>query len=43
MRSEINPIGGELWTAELERGEAPIPHGEHIEVVRLDRLRLVVK
>jgi membrane protein implicated in regulation of membrane protease activity len=36
-------LGGELWTAELEEGEAPIPQGAHIEVVKLDGLRLVVK
>jgi len=47
-RSEINPhgsvqMGGELWSAELVEGEAPIPQGSHVEVVRLDGLRLVVK
>jgi membrane-bound serine protease (ClpP class) len=47
-RSEIHPtgsvqLGGELWTAELDQGEDAIPAGSHIEVVRMDGLRLVVK
>ena len=47
-REAIDPhgsvqLGGELWTAELLEGEAPIPAGAHVEVVKVDGLRLVVK
>jgi membrane-bound serine protease (ClpP class) len=47
-RSEIAPHGsvqmaGELWTAELEQGEAPVEPGEKVEVVRMEGVRLVVR
>jgi membrane-bound serine protease (ClpP class) len=48
VRSELNPsgsvhIGGELWSAELAEGEAPIPAGTYVQVVRVEGLRIVVK
>jgi membrane-bound serine protease (ClpP class) len=36
-------VGGELWSAELEQNEAPIPAGARIEVVKVDGLRLIVR
>lgn len=47
-RSEIAPrgnvqLGGELWSAELAEGEAPIPKGARVEVVRAEGVRLYVR
>ncbi|HLE15247.1 MAG TPA: NfeD family protein, partial [Anaerolineales bacterium] len=47
-RSELNPsgsvqLGGELWTAEAIPGEAPIPVGSRVEVVRVAGIRLFVR
>ncbi|MBN2147972.1 MAG: nodulation protein NfeD [Anaerolineales bacterium] len=47
-RSEIAPhgsvqLGGELWSADLAEGEAPIPQGARVEVVRAEGVRLVVR
>jgi len=47
-RSALNPsgpvqLGGELWTAEALPGEAPIPAGSRVEVVRVEGIRLVVR
>jgi membrane-bound serine protease (ClpP class) len=47
-RSEINStgtvqVGGELWTAELVEGEAPIPAGAHVVVTQVEGIRLRVK
>jgi membrane-bound serine protease (ClpP class) len=36
-------MGGELWSAELMPGEAPIPKGERVEVVEVRGLRLRVR
>ena len=48
VRKELNPegsvhIGGELWSAEAAEGEAPIPVGTQVRVVRVEGLRIVVK
>jgi membrane-bound serine protease (ClpP class) len=47
-RSDLNPNGtvqmaGELWTAETETGEAPIPAGTRVEVVRAEGVRVFVR
>jgi membrane-bound serine protease (ClpP class) len=47
-RTAINPvgtvqIGGELWTARLVEGDAPIPKGTAVEVENLEGLRLRVR
>ena len=47
-RSAIDPVGSvqlasELWTAELVPGEAPIPAGTRVEVIRAQGVHLVVK
>lgn len=47
-RSDIDPVGSvqlasELWTAELVPGEAPIPAGTRVEVIRAQGVHLVVK
>jgi membrane-bound serine protease (ClpP class) len=47
-RNEINStgtvqVGGELWTAELVEGEAPIPAGAHVVVTQVEGIRLRVK
>jgi membrane-bound serine protease (ClpP class) len=47
-RSAINPsgsvqVGGELWTADLADGEAPIPAGAHVIVESTQGIRLMVK
>jgi len=47
-RSELNPtgsvqLGGELWTAEAVPGEAAIPAGSRVEVVRVEGIRLFVR
>lgn len=36
-------VGGELWTARLAEGEAPIPLDERAQVLALDGLHLIVK
>ncbi len=36
-------IGGELWTAELEDGEEPIPKGTWVKVVRAQGVRVYVR
>jgi membrane-bound serine protease (ClpP class) len=36
-------VGGELWTARLAEGEAPIPLDERAQVLALDGLQLIVK
>jgi membrane-bound serine protease (ClpP class) len=48
VRSEINPrgsvqLGGELWSAELVDGDAPIARGERVEVIRVEGNRLRVR
>lgn len=47
-RTEIDPSGtvqmaGELWTAELETGSAPIRSGEQVVLVRVEGNRLIVR
>ncbi len=47
-RSDLAPTGmvqvaGELWTAEVEAGAAPIPAGSRVEVVGVEGLRLRVR
>ncbi len=47
-RSDLNPNGtvqmaGELWTAETETGEAPIPAGTRVEVLRAEGVRVFVR
>ncbi|HLF89271.1 MAG TPA: nodulation protein NfeD [Anaerolineales bacterium] len=47
-RSEINPTGivqltGEQWTAELAKGEEPIPSGTRVQVVSVEGVRVIVK
>ena len=47
-RSDLNPNGtvqmaGELWTAETETGEAPIPAGTRVEVLRAEGVRVYVR
>lgn len=47
-RSPINPtgsvqVGGELWTAELAPGEAPIPAGSRVIVESAEGIRLMVR
>ena len=36
-------MGGELWTAELEPGEGPIPKGAQVEIVRTQGVRVFVR
>ncbi|MEW5870461.1 MAG: nodulation protein NfeD [Chloroflexota bacterium] len=36
-------LGGEQWTAELVEGQAPLQHGERVEVVAVKGVRLVVR
>jgi membrane-bound serine protease (ClpP class) len=36
-------LGGELWTAQVVEGEAPLPVGERVEVMRLEGNRLLVR
>jgi membrane-bound serine protease (ClpP class) len=47
-RSPIDPVGSvqlasELWTAEVMPGEAPIPAGARVEVIRAQGIHLVVR
>ena len=47
-RTDLNPngsvqVGGELWSAELEEGNAIIYAGTRVQVVRVDGLRLIVR
>jgi membrane-bound serine protease (ClpP class) len=47
-RTDINPVGsvhvfGEVWSAELAPGEAPIPAGARVQVVSTAGLRLLVR
>jgi membrane-bound serine protease (ClpP class) len=47
-RSEIGAhgsvqLGGELWSAEMEEGEAPLPKGTRVKVVEVVGLRLIVR
>jgi membrane-bound serine protease (ClpP class) len=47
-REEINPTGivqlmGEQWTAELAKGENPIPKGSRVEVASVEGVRVVVR
>jgi len=47
-RTDLNPngsvqVGGELWSAELEKGKAVIYAGTRIQVIRVDGLRLIVR
>ena len=47
-RSAINPsgsvqVGGELWTAELAPGEAPIPAGARVIVESAEGIRVMVR
>jgi len=44
----IDPVGtvqfqGELWTAELAEGNEPLPEGTHVEVIKVEGLRLKVR
>jgi membrane-bound serine protease (ClpP class) len=48
VRSDLSPhgtvqVGGELWSAELERGQQAISKGEKIEVVKVDGIHLRVR
>jgi membrane-bound ClpP family serine protease len=48
VKSEINPlgsvqVGGELWTAELQAGQKPIPAGSRVEISGRHGIRLHVK
>jgi membrane-bound serine protease (ClpP class) len=48
VRTDLNPsgsiqVGGELWSAELEPGEAAAPAGSRVEVVAVRGLRLLVR
>jgi membrane-bound serine protease (ClpP class) len=48
VKAEINPVGsvqvgGELWTAELQPGQKPIPVGSRVEVTGKRGIRLFVK
>jgi membrane-bound serine protease (ClpP class) len=48
VKTDINPIGsvqvgGELWTAELQPGQKPIPAGSRVEVTGKQGIRLFVK
>ncbi|MCS6906648.1 MAG: nodulation protein NfeD [Anaerolineales bacterium] len=48
VKAEINPVGsvqvgGELWTAELQPGQKPIPVGSRVEVIGKQGIRLYVK
>ncbi len=48
VKSEINPVGsvqvgGELWTAELEPGQNPIPAGSRVQITGKHGIRLYVK
>jgi membrane-bound serine protease (ClpP class) len=41
-RGEVQ-VAGERWTGQLDDGEAAIAAGTHIEVVRVEGVRLIVK
>ncbi|MFN3307932.1 MAG: NfeD family protein, partial [Anaerolineales bacterium] len=48
VKAEINPVGsvqvgGELWTAELQPGQKPIPAGSRVEVTGKHGIRLYIK
>jgi membrane-bound serine protease (ClpP class) len=48
VRTDLNPSGsvqlaGELWSAEIEPGEAPVPAGSQVRVVAVRGLRLIVR
>lgn len=48
VTTPLNPVGtvqlgSELWTAYIEKDSAPIPKGEQVEVVKIDRLQILVK
>jgi membrane-bound serine protease (ClpP class) len=48
VRTQLDPVGtvqlgSELWTASLEPGQASLPPGERVRVVRVDGVRLVVR
>jgi membrane-bound serine protease (ClpP class) len=48
VRSPLSPrgtvsVGSELWTAELNPGDAPLPKGTRVEVVRVDGFKLYVR
>jgi len=48
VREPLDPVGniqleGELWTAEVAEGEAPVPVGARVEVVGVEGLRLKVR
>ena len=48
VRDPLDPggtvqLGGELWSAQAAEGEAPLPAGERVEVVRLEGNRLLVR
>jgi membrane-bound serine protease (ClpP class) len=47
-RSDLHPsgtvqLGGELWSAHLAEGEAPVARGERVQVVSVQGVRLVVR
>ena len=47
-QTDLNPDGlvlvsAEQWSAEAEEGEAPIPRGARVEVVRVEGLRIKVR
>jgi membrane-bound serine protease (ClpP class) len=48
VKSDLCPegtvqLGGELWTAGIERGAIPALRGDHVEVIRIDGNRLIVR
>jgi membrane-bound serine protease (ClpP class) len=43
QRENLVQVGGELWSAELAEGEAMLPTGTRVEVVRVDGLHVVVR
>lgn len=48
VTTPLNPVGtvqlgSELWTAMIENDSPPVSRGEKVEVVKLDRLQILVK
>ena len=48
VRDDLAPVGtvqvaAELWSAEVERGQEPIPTGARVQVVRVEGVRLIVR
>jgi membrane protein implicated in regulation of membrane protease activity len=47
-RTDLSPkgsvqVGGELWTAELEKEDSVLYAGTRVEVIKVDGLRLIVR